>query len=156
MSKWDVGTDADSDDPDELEVGCVAYSRTHFRRHDFPRGGTVIRLNVDADDESLMSVTTMEQNEPGRLDTFEIAPEDVNMETVSWYGRNARVAAEIINKYLGSKSGPKDTHNRLRWQRAALELAEAAAAGNFLPGAEKRVMRAREQQRRDRAAEAAS
>lgn len=155
MSRWDEGTGANSDDPDDLEVGAVAFSKTHFRHHDFPRGGTIVRLNVDADDESLMSVTTMEQV-AGRLDTFEIDPDDVDMETVEWYGRGARVAAEIINKYLGSKSGPRDTQNRLWWQRAALELAEAAASGQWLPGAERRVRRHAEEARRERAAEAAS
>lgn len=147
MSRWDDGLGVNSDDADDIEIGCLAFSKTHTGAGDFPRGGTVIGLNLDGDD-SVLSIVTMRQL-PGRLETFEINRSDIDLETVEYYGRNARTAAEIINRWLGSNHAPRDYRIRALWQRTALELAEAGAAGQWLPKAEIRF-------RRHEAAKAAS
>lgn len=140
MSRWDEGLGVNSEDPDDIEIGCGVYSKTHTHTSSFPRGGVVVGLTLDAD-ESVLSVITMEHGIGGRLDTFEIDRADVDMATVTWYGRNARVAAEIVNRWLSSRRAPKDQHVKLRWQRTALDLAEAAASGQWLPKAEARFRR---------------
>jgi hypothetical protein len=130
-----------SEDVDDLEVGASVWSDTHCYLNGFPRGGTVLDVERD-DDGSVVCVTTMEQQHGGGIDVFVIDRCDINMETVQWYGRGAAAAAEVINRWLGSKSAPRDKLLKLRWQRWALELAEAASSGQWLAGAEKRYQRA--------------
>ena len=139
MGRWDEGLGVNSDDPDDIEIGCLAVSKTHTRAGDMPRGGTVIGISLDVDD-SVLSVFTLEQK-PGLLTTFEIDRCDIDMETVEWYGRNAATAATIINDWLSSRAAPRDKNIRLRWQRDALALAEAAASGQWLPKADIRYRR---------------
>lgn len=152
MSRFDAGLGVNSDDADDLEIGCAVYSRTHTRGpNDMPRGGTVVGIQLDVD-ESVLAVTTMEQPRPNVIVTFDIDRSDINMETVDWHGRNADVAAGIVSRWLGSRSAPPDRHVRARWQRIAGELSVAALSGLWLPKADVRVRRYAEVQRRERSA----
>ena len=145
MTRWDPDY-INTEDPNALELGAGAWSLTHVKDGGMaPRGGTVIGLNVDDSDE-LVSVFTLEQY-AGHLDMFEIVRSDIDMSTVRWYARDARVAAEIINRWLGGRSAPSDHRVRLLWQRRAMDLAEAGASGQWLPGSERRYRQAQEAKR---------
>lgn len=136
--KWDEGIGTFTDDPDDLEIGALAYSKSHHRGA-FPRGGTVIGINLDVDD-AVLSVVVLEQPGPGVIDTFEIDRSDVDMDLCEWYARNAQVAADIITRWLG-KNPKADRRVKARWIGVAGLLADAAASGQFLPGAELRFRR---------------
>lgn len=139
MTRFDPAY-VNSDDPDDLELGAGCWSKTHVRDGGMvPRGGTIVGLNLD-DSDALVSVFTLEQH-AGRLDIFEIVRSDVAMDTVRWYARDARVAAEIINRWLGSRNAPRDYRVKALWQRRAFELAEVGASGQWLPGADRRARR---------------
>lgn len=138
MSRWDESLGVNSDDPDDLEIGCLAFSKTHVRGTT-PRGGTVVNVIRDTD-EHVMSVVTMEQR-AGFLETFQIERDDVDMGTVEWYGRNATKAAEIIATWVGGKNAPRDRHLKLRWFDIAAQLSAVGASGQWLPGAERRYQR---------------
>lgn len=141
MSRWDPAY-IRTDDPDDLELGALCFSKTHTRSPgDMPRGGTIVGIELDVDD-AILSVSVLEQPAPGVISTWDIVRSDIEMETVEWYGRNAAVAATIINDWLAKAGKKRDAAVRFRWQRVAFELAEAALSGQWLPKTEARYRRA--------------
>lgn len=149
-----------ADDADDLELGGLAFSKTHFRSGEFPRGGTIVGLFYD-DDDTVVSVLTIEQY-PGYLDTFEIDRSDIDLDNMPeryFYGQNAVAAADVIDQWLSGRRKPRNQQVRLLWQRRAMDLRELGTRGRdvaqqWLPKADERARELAEQRRRASAAEA--
>lgn len=131
----------ETDDPDDIEVGAVVWSLTHYRGHAM-RGGVVIGVTRLADDdETVMAVDVLEPwTGHGPPPTFTIQRDDLNMTDAKWFSRDARLVAEKLFAWLGSKQRPVDPRTRAWWAGRATQLSEAGL-GSYLPGAETRYQR---------------
>lgn len=134
-----------TDDVDDIELGCVVYSKTHVRSGDWPRGGVVVRIELDGEDDAVLSVTVLEWNGVGRQQyptTFDIPRSDIAEPGDQFFSATARKAADGLMQWASSKTGPKDPIVKARWVMLAAELAVAASHTMYLPGAERRYQRA--------------
>lgn len=145
-----------ADDPDDLELGGLAFSKTHFKSGDLPRGGTIIGVSYDDpdDDRTVRSVFTLEQF-PGYVDVFEIDRADIDMDNMPeryFYACNAIAAADVIHRWLNGPRKPRNQQVFLLWQRREMDLRELATRGSdhaqqWLPLANARAERFAEAQR---------
>lgn len=133
-----------TDDVDDVELGCVVYSRTCVGPYDWPRGGVVVRIEQDGDDDEVLSVTVLEWSGVGRdrfPSTYDIPRVDIAEPGDQFFSADARHAADGVMQWASSKRGPKDPAVKARWFLMAANLAEVASHSLYLPSAERRFQR---------------
>jgi hypothetical protein len=133
----------ETDEVDDVELGAVLFSKTHFNG-EWPRGGVIVRVNRDEDLDQVLGVEVVDKWTHGHPQTFVIVADDIDLETARWFTKDALGLSERISDFLSNKrTRPADARNRAYWARIAADLAEAGATGLYLPRAEARYQRNR-------------
>lgn len=129
-------TYTESDDHDDLEVGCTAYSETHSE----PRGkiGGVV-IAVDYDERSVEVVRVpVNVNEGPR--TFTIPFADIDMSVVGFGTRDARITGAQILAWATTPDKERRV-GKAKWVNVGITLMEIGEAGSNTPRAEARYRR---------------
>lgn len=138
------GLGVETEDEDELELGADVYSKSIHYGNAYD-GGTIIRIVRDDEDRVVSVMCMAGWHDPSSPRLVTLDRSDLNMESVKWFGQNARRAADAIMSWISnSRRRPKDAGERARWTLIAAQLAEAGV-GQYLPGAEKRYRQHRAQ-----------